>query len=213
MKTDFNWLGLAGGICIIVLIIASMFVPWWQLTVGEDLIQANWSPLNTNFNFAGDSFSIPLVMALNISSIILLAAGGIVMLIYSVFPRKPYAKKLLGFAYRKPLYALLFFLIGLFAVILLPKSILGLDVPISGSVRAALPSTATPGITVSILMTAGFQWTFALAIVATGLCIAARLYHVKFKPTSDVQPVQTPAAAPSPPAPPVPVTTPASPAS
>ncbi len=75
MQGEINWFGLAGSITIFLLIIISLFVPWWQLTVGDDLVRANASPLNTNFNFAGDAFTIPIILALNIGSIISLAAG------------------------------------------------------------------------------------------------------------------------------------------
>lgn len=187
MKTKINWFGLAGGITVIALIIISLFVPWWQLTVGDDLVTTNASPMNTNFNFIGDSLTVPLIMALNIASIISLSAGGIVMLIYSIRPEKSYSKKLLGFAYRKPLYSVLLFVIGLFLIITLVKSLFSLDVPLSGSSLSTLPADMTQGVTLSVSMNAGFQWPFLLATVATGLCIVARVYHKKISPTSTTE--------------------------
>lgn len=191
MQAKFNWFGLAGSIAIIVLIIISLFVPWWQLTVGDDLVKANASPVNTNFNFAGDSFTIPLIWALNIGSIISLTAGGIAVLIYSVKPAESYSKRLLNFGYRKPLYSLLFFVIGLLAITMLIKSIFSLDVPLIGSVRTTLPQSMTQGTTVSVLMSAAFIWPFWLAAVAAGLCITARFYHKKI--TIAEQPTKQPA--------------------
>jgi hypothetical protein len=188
MQAKFNWFGLAGSIAIIVLIIISLFVPWWQLTVGDDLVKANASPVNTNFNFAGDSFTIPLIWALNIGSIISLAAGGIAILIYSVKPAESYSKRLLNFGYRKPLYSLLFFVIGLFAITLVIKSMFSLEVPLIGSAETTLPQSMTQGTTVSVLMSAAFIWPFWLAAVASGLCIAARVYHKKI--TIAEQPTQ-----------------------
>jgi len=182
LRTRINWFGLAGSVCTLTLIAASVFVPWWQLTVGEDLIQANWSPLNTNLNFAGDTFTVPLVWALNIASIILLLAGGIALLIYSLYPKKPYSKKLLGFGYRKPLYSLILFLFGLVFIIMIPKMAFGIDIPLIGSIRADVPQTFTQEISVSVLINASFQWTFVLAIAAVALCLAARLYHNKVVP-------------------------------
>jgi hypothetical protein len=179
MQAKFNWFGLAGSIAIIMLIIISLFVPWWQLTVGDDLVKANASPVNTNFNFAGDSFTIPLIWALNIGSIISLTAGGIAILIYSVKPAESYSKRLLNFGYRKPLYSLLFFVIGLFAITLVIKSMFSLEVPLIGSAETTLPQSMTQGTTVSVLMSAAFIWPFWLAAVASGLCIAARFYHKK----------------------------------
>jgi hypothetical protein len=191
LQSKINWFGLAGSVAIIVLIIISLFVPWWQLTVGDDLVKANASPVNTNFNFAGDSFTIPLIWALNIGSIISLTAGGIAVLIYSVKPAESYSKRLLNFGYRKPLYSLLFFVIGLLAITMLIKSIFSLDVPLIGSVRTTLPQSMTQGTTVSVLMSAAFIWPFWLAAVAAGLCITARFYHKKI--TIAEQPTKQPA--------------------
>src|SRR3989304_2541056 len=111
--TKINWFGLAGGITTIVVIITSMVYPWWQLTIGEGLIQANASPVNTNFGFLGTAFTVPFIWALNIVSLLMLVASGVAMLVYSVFPAKPFSKHLLGFGYKKPLFTLLFFVIGL----------------------------------------------------------------------------------------------------
>ena len=188
LQTKINWFGLVGSITVFVLIIISMFVPWWQLTVGDDIVTANVSPLNTNFNFIGDLFTIPLIIALNIASIISLSAGGIVMLIYSVKPEKSYSKRLLGFAYKKPLYSVLLFVISLLLITILVKSLFSLDFPLSGSLTSTLPTDMTQGITLSVLMTAGFQWPFILATVAAGFCIAARVYHKKISPIKVVQP-------------------------
>ena len=186
MDFKINWFGFAGGISLIALVFVSLFVPWWQLTVGDDLVTANVSPLNTNFNFIGDSLTIPLIMALNITSVISLTAAGIVMLIYSVLPLKPYSKKLLGFAYRKPLYSVLLFVIGLFLTIILAGSLFKLNVPLLGSQLSTLPTDMTQGATVSVSMNAGFEWPFLFAIVATALCIGARFYHKKYFLTNSI---------------------------
>lgn len=192
LQARINWFGFAGGIAVIVLIVISLFVPWWQLTVGDNIVKANASPLNTNFSFAGNSFTIPLIWALNIASILSLTAGGIIMLIYSVNPAKSYSKRLLCFAYRKPLYSLLFFVIGLFAITLLVKFMFSFDIPLVGSVKTTLPSNMTGGYNISVLLSAGFQWPFWLAAVATGLCIAARIYHKRIAATQ--KPTTTPTA-------------------
>ena len=179
MKTKLNWFGLAGSISIFVLIIISLFISWWQLTVGDDLVKANASPIYTNFNFLSDSFTIPLLLALNIGSCISLAAGGIALLIYSVKPAGSYSKRLLGFGYRKPLYSVVLFVVGLFIITFIVKSVFSLDVPILGSSVVTLPQGMTQGTTVSVPMSAVFLWPFWLAVVAAGLCIAARFYHSK----------------------------------
>ena len=182
MRAGINWPGLAGGVAVILLVVISLFVPWWQLTVGEDLVKANVSPIYTNFDFIGSSFTIPLLLALNVSSIILMTAGGVAVLIYSVKPTTIYSKQLLSFGYRKPLYALIFFIIGLYATTVVVKSVFGFDVPLIGSAIVTMPTEMTQGAMVSVPMVAGFQWPFWLAVAASVLCIAARLFHPKIVP-------------------------------
>jgi hypothetical protein len=179
MRSNINWFGLAGGLTIVVLIAISLFVPWWQLTVGDDLVKANASPINTNFNFAGTSFTIPLIWALNIASIIFLSAGGIAMLVYSVSPSKSYSEKLLGFSYKKPLYAILLFVVVLILITFLVKSVFNFEVPLLGLTETTLPAEFTNGTHISVLMSANFVWPFWLAVSATTLCIMAKFYHRK----------------------------------
>lgn len=179
MQTKINWIGLAAGITTIVVIIASFFYPWWQVTAWGGRITVNLSPVNTNFNFLGTSFTVPLISALNLVSILTLVACSIAMLIYSVAPAKAYSKNLLGFAYKKPLFSLLFFVIVLFAVTIIIQVLFGFNVPLVGSSTVILPENMTLGVNISVLILAGFQWPFGLAMVAAGLCIAARLYHKK----------------------------------
>ena len=179
MQAKINWFGLAGGISVLLLIFLSFYFPWWQLVVGENLVKANVSPIYTNFDFISGSFTIPLLLALNISSVILMAAGGIALLIYSVKPLASYSKRLLSFGYKKPLYSLILFIVSLVAITLAVKSVWDLNVPLMGSAQTTLPSEMTQGATVSVLMVAGFQWPFLLALATAGLCIAARFYDRK----------------------------------
>lgn len=179
MQRRINWLGLAGGAATFALIAVSLFVPWWTLQVGDGFVQANASPLNTNFNFIGEDFTVPLIWALNIGTVISMAAGGITVLLYSVMPTKSYSKRLLDFGYRKPIYSLIFFVISLFAITLIVRGAFSFSVPIVGSDTIQLPQSLTPGAAISVPVTASFQWPFWLSIVASGLCVAARIYHKK----------------------------------
>jgi hypothetical protein len=187
LQIKMNWVGITGGATVIALIIISLFVPWWHLTVGDNLVEAKASPINTYFNFVGDSFTIPLIWALNIASIISLTAGGIVMLIYSIKPEESYSKRLLGFAYKKPLYSIIFFVIGLFVTTYLVRSLFSFEVPLVGSVTSTVPADMTQGATVSIFMSAEFVWPFWLAVAAAVLCIAARFYHKKLTSSQATQ--------------------------
>ena len=93
MVRKINWFGMAAGIITLIVLVISFYIPWWQLTIGQNLIKVNASPVNTNFGlFGGAQFTIPLIWALNIISILTFTACGLVMLIYSVNPTKSYSK-------------------------------------------------------------------------------------------------------------------------
>ena len=193
MTHIINYIALAGGIATILLIAISLFVPWWQFTVGNPtLAQVNVSPINVNFSLLGTAITIPLILAINIASLLTMLSGGIVMVIYSVKPNKPYSKKLLGFAYKKPLMALIIFAVGIVALVTLANSFSGFNVPIVGVSSMHLPSSMAPnGINISVNVLAAFLWPFYLAIAASALCIAARFYHKRI-PLETAAPAQPP---------------------
>ena len=180
--TKFNWFALAGGVTTLLVIAVSIVTPWWQLTVGDDLMTVNASPVNMNMGFLDASFNIPFILALNIVSILGLLASAIAMMIYAIIPRKSFSMHLLGFGYKKPLYTVLFFIIGLVATTMICRAVLNLNIPLMGSATSTLPIPLASGITLTVLLAAGFQWSFWLAIVAATLCIAARIYHGKVAP-------------------------------
>ena len=179
VQSKVNWFGVAGGVSVFCLIVVSFFVPWWQLVVGDNLMITNVSPLNTNFDLFGNAVSVPLIVALNIAGLISLSAGGILMLVYSVRPLGVHSSRLLGFSYKKPLYSVVFFLAGLIVTVAVVGSLFSISVPLFGSQISTLPAEYTEGVTLRILMNAGFQWPFLLAITAAGLCIGAKVYHQK----------------------------------
>jgi hypothetical protein len=178
-----NWFGLVGGILILVVLVVSIYYPWWQLIIGENLLKVNASPVNTNFGLLGTQFTIPIILALNIVSVLTFLTSGIIMLIYAVIPTKSYSKDLLSFAYRKPLYSVVLCIISLLIATLAVQAALGINIPLTGTATVILPSSLTMGINISVLIYTAFQWPFWLVVVAAGLCIAARIYHVKLSST------------------------------
>jgi hypothetical protein len=182
LLAKINWFGFAGGALTILVIVVSLFYPWWQLTVGDDLIKINASPVNTNFGFLDTSFTIPFIWALNVIGLLTLLLSGVAMIIYSVMPTKSFAKPLLDFGYKKPLFTFLFFIIGLVVVTVILQAVLNFNLPLMGSTTNTLPIPFASGVTLTVLLSAGFQWSFWLAVVAAALCIAARLYHKKVAP-------------------------------
>ena len=177
MVRKVNWLGLAAGMLTLVVLLVSLYVPWWQLTIGQGLIRVNASPVYTKFGLLGTPFTIPIIWALNLITILTFAVSGIVMLIYSLVPTKPYAKHLLGFSWKKPLYSIIGFAVPLL-IILLIAGHFGINLPLNSSSNVMLPRTMMPeGVTISALVSGAFQLPFYLAIVAAALCVGARFYH------------------------------------
>jgi len=101
------------------------------------------------------------------------------LFIYSVKPNKSYSKKLLGFVWNKPVYALAIFVIELIALVLLVKNFAGFDFPLYGSATIQLPQSMLQNSTGSVAVVAVFEWPSYFATVVAGLCVAAKLYHRK----------------------------------
>ncbi|MGE5575200.1 MAG: hypothetical protein ACM3UL_03595 [Ignavibacteria bacterium] len=176
---NINWFALVGGVLTLLVIPVSYISPWWRLSIGQNLIDVNASPVHSVFTFLNTQFTAPLLWALNLSVILFLLVAGIVMLTYSVLATKPYARDLLDFAYKKPLYLIVFFLAGILIVIAILTSFLQLDIPIIGPANITLPSNFTGEAQISVAVNAGFGLAFWLAIAASIMCIIARIYHTR----------------------------------
>ena len=179
MNLKWNWFGLAGGALSLAIVAISFIFPWWHLVVGENLVTVNVSPVATAFNLFGTSLAIPLLVALNLTGLLALATAGAAMVIYSVIPKKPYARHILDFGYRKPLYSVVFFVITLFVLTLLVKSFVDISIPLYGTSTLTLPKNLSQGATITAQMNTGFLWPFWTEIAAAALCIGARFYHKK----------------------------------
>jgi hypothetical protein len=179
MAAKMNYFGLAGGALTIVLVVISLFAPWWKLTAGDNFITTSLSPFTTDLTILGTAITFPIIWASNLAIIFSLIAAGIIMIIYSAAPTKPYAKQLLNFSYNKPVYSVVAFVILLFAMTLIFQLLLNLNIPLAGTTTSTLPKGMTQGVTVSVMVSAAFEWPFWLGAAASGLCIAAKLYHRK----------------------------------
>ncbi|NLF88985.1 hypothetical protein GX563_09215 [Candidatus Bathyarchaeota archaeon] len=181
MQRKINVVALVAGVLTLVLIAVSMFVPWWQFTVGDPAIaQMSLSPVTYNLALFGKILTMPLVYALTLGSMLTLTAGGVIMLIYSVFPNRSYSKQLLGFGYKKPLYAVILFGIALLALYFSATYLGGMNVPINGPGTMGLPEAiGDVGVGVSVKVQSSLNWPFYLSIAVAALCIAARIYHRK----------------------------------
>jgi hypothetical protein len=195
MANKMNIVGLVAGILILVLIPISYFVPWWQFSIGS-VAQINLSPVNFSMSLFGQTLNQPLMWAMNLGGILTLLFAGIIMILYSVIPNKSYSKKLLGFSYNKPIYAIVLFVAELLVMYFAVKGIVGLEVPIAGSSVIQLPSSMTSeSVTVSVNAGGAFMWPFYFAIAVAAVCIVARLYHKKVvPPIAPISPTTTAAA-------------------
>ncbi|MCW4005581.1 MAG: hypothetical protein NWF04_03145 [Candidatus Bathyarchaeota archaeon] len=187
-----NWFGLAGGAATLVLLAVSLSVPWWHFSVGDGFLAAEISPLIFDFTLAGaESFTVPLMGAFTLSLLLFLGAGAVIMIIYSLMPYKSYSMRLLSFSYRKPVYVIIFFIVELVGLVLVMKTMLGIDLPLMGSAMIQLPAALTQNMAaVSFPVTSSLEWPFWFAIAVVALCIATRFYHKKLiKPVAE--PVDT----------------------
>jgi hypothetical protein len=195
---NVNWFASAGGALTLVLAAASLSVPWWQITLGQTLARIGFSPGNLSTNIVGYSVALPIIAAVSWMFMGLLVSAGIVLVVYSIMPSKPYSKGLLGFAYKKPLGTLIAFLVLLLLLTnsgtilsIMPGSsnlsAADLNVPWTGTKTLQLPSSMAQGSTIrGITVSTEFGWTFWLAVAVAGLCVAARLYHKKLElPVAD----------------------------
>ena len=192
-----NWFALVGGALTIVLAASSLFVPWWQITIGQTLAKVGFSPVNLGTNIVGYSVVLPIVTAIGCMFFLLLVSAGIVLIIYSIIPGRPYSKRLLSYAYKKPLGTLIAFIVLMLFVtnagIIFGmmagssgKSGADLNVPWVGAKTLKLPSSMSQGILRGIAISTEFEWTFWLAVSVGVLCVAARLYDKKlYRPTAE----------------------------
>jgi hypothetical protein len=187
---NVNWFALVGGALVIVLAVSSMYVPWWQITVGQTLVTIGLSPVNLSTNIVGYNVILPIIAAIGWMFMAMLVSAGIVLIIYSIMPSKPYSKRLLGFAYKKPLGTLIAFIV-LLLLITNAGTILGmiarpsnfsaadLNIPWFGAKTLRVPSSIAQDTIRGIAVSAQLEWTFWLAVAAAALCVGARLYHKK----------------------------------
>jgi hypothetical protein len=201
-----NIVALVAGALTLVLVAVSWFVPWWQFTVGNPAIATvNFSPVNFNFSLFNTMLTVPIIWALNIASLLTLLAGGVALVIYAVMPMKSYSKNILGFGYKKPLYALILFCIELVVLYFSATMISGISFPIMGSGVLSLPASLAPGgVNVSVAVSTAFGWTFFFGIGVAVLCVAAKFYHpnIDAKPATQVNLTAQQYPYPPPPPPP-----------
>jgi hypothetical protein len=173
-----NWVGLVCAIAGATLLALSLLyaAPWWQVEIGDRVGQVQLSPLDYRANLVGAPIEIPLVWFLNLGSKLTILAFTIAMLIYSVSTQRPSSKKLLGFAYKKPIYMLVLFTGMLVASVFLVGNVLGAQIPLTGTTTLSL---SAGGATANLPVSTSFTWVFWLAVATTVLAVASRVYEWK----------------------------------
>jgi len=177
---------------MLVVVALSIFVPWWKLQIGSGtgFVTINASPFYTNFGVLHLNFVIPILFAINIATMALFTASGIIFIIYSVKPAKSYSKHLLSYGWKRPIYTLVGFIVVIMLIIYVAPDIVNTMghtstvnvpiVPLMGSSVIQLPSNIfgnSNSVQIGITVITTFEYTFYLAVVATALGIAARIYH------------------------------------
>jgi len=177
-----NWPGLACSITAASLVALSILstAPWWQLAIGDGVGQAQISPLDYKANLAGASIEIPIVWFLNLIGKLTLATCMVAMFIYSVSTQKPFSKKLLGFAYRKPVLILLIFMVILVVSAYMTGIFLGVNVPLTGTTTLSL---SVGGDVANLPISTSFTWVFWLAVATALLAVVTKIYDWKLLKT------------------------------
>ena len=216
-KKAINWFALAAGALMLVVVVLSIFTPWWKLQIGSGsgLVTFNANPFYTNFGVLGFNFVIPILLALNIGIMVLFAVSGVIFIIYSVKPTKKYSKHLLSYGWKRPLYTLIGFMVTIMVILYAVPVIINTMahtstipvpiVPLMGSSVTQLPNGIFGGsnsIQIGITVITAFEYTFYLGAAATVPGIIARIYHRRIASNMGSQaPVavttQTPASTPT----------------
>ena len=200
MQRKINLIALVAGISTLLLIAVSVFVPWWQFTVGKPAFaQVNFSPVNLNFSILGNPLTVPLIWAMNLACILnfgfrrhhhanlfndanqtLRKASARIRMEKTIIRRYPLCHRINCFI--DP-----------------GENLFRIRFPLMGSAILTLPSTLTSGsVNISFSVLGEFGWPFYFAFVVAGLCVAARLYHRKIPLPLQPAPPSPPINSPSP---------------
>ena len=210
-----NWFGLVAGVLMLVVVSLSFFTPWWQLQVGSNLATVNADPFYSNFGVLGLKFVVPILLALNIGTMVLFVISGALLILYSIKPLKSYGKELLCYGYKRPIYTIIGFIIVLTLIAYVVPGIINAIsggqanlasplFPLIGTSTIQLPTgifsgSSSNSIQVGISVITSFQYTFYLAVAATILAIIARFYHRIIAVTAASKPPEaSPATTPAP---------------
>lgn len=173
-----NWPGLACSLTTATIVALSILyaAPWWQVAMGDEVGQAEISPLDYKANLAGASIEIPIIWFLNLGSKLTMATCAVAMFIYSVATHKPFSKKLLGFAYKKPILMLVLFTVLLVVSTYMVAAFFGINAPLMGTTTLSL---SVGGATVNAPISTSLTWVFWLAVATAVLAIATKIYDWK----------------------------------
>ena len=173
-----NWPGLACAVTAATLVLLSFLYasPWWQAEIGDDMARANISPLDYNANLIGTSIGVPIIWFMNLACKLTFIACAVAFLIYSVATQKSYSKKLLNFAYKKPIIIFISFVVMLVVASYIVGSFIGRSVPLSGTSTLRI---SVGEVTADIPISTGFTWVFWLSATTTVLALVAKIYDWK----------------------------------
>jgi len=211
-----NWFALAAGILMLVVVVLSIFTPWWKLQIGtgNGLAAVNANPFYTNFSVLRLNLVIPILFAINIATTALFTASGVIFIIYSFKPTKSYSKHLLSYGWKRPLYTIIGFIVVMMVILYVAPDVINSMahtsavpvplVPLIGSSVIQLPSGMfgnSNSIQIGITVITTFEYTFYLGVAAAALGIVARIYHRRMVSNAVVSPpavVATPTLASQP---------------
>ncbi len=121
LLSSMNWFGLVAGVLVLVL---PFLGPWWIGMAGTGAMEVGLSPFDVNMSLLGLPIQSSLVGLFLLAAKITFIIAGVFMLLSSIFPKRWWSKRLLGFGVMKPFSYVIFFIVPL-VILALAANILG----------------------------------------------------------------------------------------
>ena len=176
-----NWFGLVQGILMVLL--AILAPPWWELDAGAGALTAAISPFNVEISALRAPIYIPLVQYVCLGARLAVLIAGALLVIGSLFTKRWWSRRLVRFGATKLFWMVAMLIIMLVlttfvANYLLPRTLPGFSLPyISGSTTAII---LVYGVTAILPIVLRLTDAFWVAVLAAALGVATRIYHRRF---------------------------------
>ena len=168
-----NILGLMAGIIILYILYTNQ--PWWVLSAIGDkpTFKAAIAPYLINIEILDKPVNSPIIKYVVLSGTITYLLTGILCILSSFLPNKPWSKNIIGY---RPLVMLILTLTTLYIGLHMVRNMVGVTLPYYGTAITLFQLPYETGtINVYTSVKAEFTRTFYIAVVAALLATCARI--------------------------------------